>query len=248
LFRVTTALSLAAAAVGEGVCNGDSCREAPVDLLQNQVKVQNQKSRQPANACFLTGDGDGDIKDATDRTHGCAKDMHKVFYHTNAEARDEAAASAQAGTDNPLTGKEYWSQDRCFNMAARDANCGGNVLYHEGGIRCYCVKDADAHCKPKHMPTYKVAECTCKLHAGMTCDRANSMDVPRIDRSCSAHDCLAACIAEGNQTGCCQWNSKSRSCKLWQGGCADDWTQCSVVEAGNENKHIMLLDECFGTA
>lgn len=242
--RITTALSLGVAAVGEGVCKGDSCREAPVDLLQNQVKVHNQKAL-PNNACVYVGMGD--YRDETDRSYGCAKDMYSVWYHDNADARDSAAAEAQMEEGGTLSGSEYYSQDKCFNEAASHANCGGNVLYHQDGIRCYCVKDADAWCKKKHMPSFVVAECTCTLHPGTTCAQANVMSQPRLEKSASAHDCLAACIAAGNSTGCCQWNDENENCKLYLGGASDDWHSDFVVTAGNENKHVMLLDECFST-
>lgn len=241
--RFTTALSLGAAAVGEGVCKGGSCGEAPVDLLQNQVKVH-KKTDETNNKCFDVGMGD--LTGDDDTTYGCSNNMHTVWSFANAPARDANATQDQSAAGGDLSGSEYWSKDKCYNLAAVDSNCGGRVLYHKGGTRCYCIKDADAWCKRKNMPSYHVADCTCTLHQGTTCAKESDFaSPPKLDKTCTAAECLEACINEGSNTGCCQWNDKNNNCKLFDGGADDDWKVGYLAKAGNEHKNVMLLDECY---
>jgi len=174
--------------------------------------------------------GNGGMNDG-DSVYGCGKHLLEIWPYYNAADRDANGGIAV----NTLS--------KCYSDAMRNPDCGGRVEYHRDGIRCYCLRKG-AWCKPKNKPSYLIADCSCGFHRGTKCEYEDDTSKPaKIDSQLSESECYTACMKNGG-SGCCQYNKKSGSCRMYDGGASPSWMAPIMLNANNKNKGAFMVDDC----
>merc|ERR1711879_267717 len=201
----------------------------PVELLQHDLgfkitqhrgnKLEASGQQSPTHAPTTVGcvvQGMGNAKD-NDDVYGCdEKDMLELWGHSNLEDRDAKRPNNHGIAD-------------CYAQAHKDARCDFRVEYHEDGLRCKCLQKGK-WCRPKHKPSFTIADCDCGFRPGQLCSGGIQESVNNETQL----ECYQRCIHTEN--ACCQFNNQNKKCRIFRESSSPALGTPTTITAQNGNK------------